>query len=372
VPARPRGLRVGGRDEVGLGEGEDARQAREPGVVELELALDDGPVVLGIGPVDRGEVQDVDEELRPLHVGQEVVPEARALRGALDDPRDVGEDELAVGALERPEDGLQRREGVVGHLRHRAGHDGDQRGLARVGQPDEPHVGQELEPQVQPLLVAGEPALGEARRLARGGLELRVAAAARAAAGHDDPLAGADEVVDRAVRGADLGARRDGHEQRLAVGAVALGALAVAPAAGLVVRPALEGLQVAQVVVADQHDVAAAAAVAAVGPAAGDVGLPPEGVHAVAARAGLHEDARLVVEHWRSSQAAGRPPRRVPGMESRVFLITGASTGIGAATARAAVARGIASSSPPARRTSSTRSPPSSAATSTPWRWPPT
>jgi hypothetical protein len=47
----------------------------------------------------------------------------------------------------------------------------------------------------------------------------------------------------------------------------------VAPAAGLVVRAPLEGLQVAQVVVADEHDVAAAAAVAAVRAARGDVGL---------------------------------------------------------------------------------------------------
>ena len=47
-----------------------------------------------------------------------------------------------------------------------------------------------------------------------------------------------------------------------------------------------------------------------------------------------------------------------------VFLITGASTGIGAATARhAAAGRATASCSPPARPTSSRRSPPSSAAT---------
>ena len=53
-----------------------------------------------------------------------------------------------------------------------------------------------------------------------------------------------------------------------AVGAVAQRALAVAAALGLVVRAALEGLQVAQRVVAEQHDVAAVAAVAAVGAAA--------------------------------------------------------------------------------------------------------
>jgi hypothetical protein len=63
-----------GRDEVGLGEREDPRQARQARVVELELALDDLPVGLGIRAVERGEVQDVDEQLRALDVRQEVVP----------------------------------------------------------------------------------------------------------------------------------------------------------------------------------------------------------------------------------------------------------------------------------------------------------
>ena len=71
-----------------------------------------------------------------------------------------------------------------------------------------------------------------------------------------------------------------------AVGAVAQRALAVAGALGLVVRAALEGLQVAQRVVADEHDVAAVAAVAAVGPAVRDVRLAAEAHAAVAAAAG--------------------------------------------------------------------------------------
>jgi NADP-dependent 3-hydroxy acid dehydrogenase YdfG len=98
------------------------------------------------------------------------------------------------------------------------------------------------------------------------------------------------------------------------------------------VRAALERLQVAQRVVAQQHDRSPAAAVAAVGPAVGHVRLPAEGQAAAATGPALHEYARLVVEHL---------PVRMPGMsDSRVFLITGASTGIGAATARHAVEAG--------------------------------
>ena len=72
---------------------------------------------------------------------------------------------------------------------------------------------------------------------------------------------------------------------------------AVAAALGAEVRAPAEALQVAQVVVAAQHDVAAAAAVAAVRPALGHVRLAPEREAAVAARAGADLDARAVVEH---------------------------------------------------------------------------
>ena len=124
-----------------------------------------------------------------------------------------------------------------------------------------------------------------------------VAAAAEAAAGDDDPLAGDGQVVGRAVLEAGLRAGRDADDQRLARRAVAERALPVARPLRLPVRLALEGLQVAQGAVAQQHDVAAAAAVAAVGPAPRDVGLTAEAEAAVSACPALHEDARLVGEH---------------------------------------------------------------------------
>jgi hypothetical protein len=61
----------------------------------------------------------------------------------------------------------------------------------------------------------------------------------------------------------------------------------MAAAARLEVRPAPEGLEVAQRVVADQHDVAAPAAVAAIRAALGHVRLAAEAETAVSAGAGL-------------------------------------------------------------------------------------
>jgi hypothetical protein len=126
----------------------------------------------------------------------------------------------------------------------------------------------------------------------------RVEPAAGAAAGDGDARAGDDEVVRVAgLLDRDLGAGRDAHDQLVAVGAVAQRALAVASAVGLVMGLALERLQVAVGVVAEQHDVAAVPAVAPVRAALGNVRLATERHAAVAAAARLDVDARLVVQH---------------------------------------------------------------------------
>ena len=109
--------------------------------------------------------------------------------------------------------------------------------LPAFGRPDEADVGEQLELQLDPALVAGQPALGEARRLARGGGEVLVAAPARAAAGDDRALPGRDEVVGGAVASRATcvpGGTPD--DEVVAVGAVALRALPVRAARRLVVR----------------------------------------------------------------------------------------------------------------------------------------
>jgi hypothetical protein len=63
------------------------------------------------------------------------------------------------------------------------------------------------------------------------------------------------------------------------------------------VVPRPEGRQVAQIRVREQHDVAAAAAVAAVGPSARDVLLAAEAQPAVASAPRADADAGAVVKH---------------------------------------------------------------------------
>ncbi len=79
----------------------------------------------------------------------------------------------------------------------------------------------------------------------------------------------------------------------------------VAPAPRLVVGPALERLQVAKRVVAEQHDGAPVPTVAPVRPALGHVRLPAEAHATVPAAARLDEDACLVVQHV-PEKVAGR------------------------------------------------------------------
>ena len=263
-----------------------------------QLVLDHGVVLERVGAVERGEIEHVHEQPGALDVSEEVVAEPRAGARALDQPGDVREHELALVGLQRAEHRLERREGVGGDLRLRAGHARQQRGLARVREADEPDVGEQLQMQLDRALLARQPALGQPRRLPDGGLEAGVPAPPGAAARERRRLARPHQVVARPVPAAHLRPGRDGDHERLAVRAMALRALAVPAALGAEVGAPPEALQVAQVVVAAQHHVAAAPAVAAVGPALGHVRLAAERQAAVAAGAGADFDPALSCSMW--------------------------------------------------------------------------
>ncbi len=132
-----------------------------------------------------------------------------------------------------------------------------------------------------------------------------VAAAAATAAGDDDLVVGRGEVVDElaGVFVVEEGADGDVEDGGVAGGAGHVGAEAVAAALGL---PLGVEAEVDEGVVGERgahEDVAAVAAVAAGGTAAGDELFAAEGHGAVAAVAGFDSDAGFVDEHrgWWSS-----------------------------------------------------------------------
>jgi NADP-dependent 3-hydroxy acid dehydrogenase YdfG len=134
--------------------------------------------------------------------------------------------------------------------------------------------------------------------------------------------------------------RRHRDLERLAVAPVAQRALAMAAPASLEVAAPAKALEIAQGVVAHEHDVATAAPVSPVRPTLGDVGLAPEAQAAVTAAARLDEDVRAILHEKMLTCPIPTSPSPAADMADPVLLITGASTGIGAASARHAAQAG--------------------------------
>ena len=95
-------LDVLGRKQVALREHDELGQPLEAGAVGRELAADDRVRRIGIGA--GAELEQMDQHPAALDVGEELVSEAGALGGALDQAGDVGEDELALAVVDRAED----------------------------------------------------------------------------------------------------------------------------------------------------------------------------------------------------------------------------------------------------------------------------
>ena len=175
--ARPRARTRAALEQVDLVQDDDLRPFVEARAVGGELAIDRVKALHG---VLFGRVDHVQEQPRALEMREELVTEAGAVRGALDEPRDVGDRELArVRAFDGSEHRLDRRERVVGDLRLRVRDAAEERRLARVREPGERGVDDELEAQREVGLVTWKPGLREAWRLPGRRREARVAAPAR-------------------------------------------------------------------------------------------------------------------------------------------------------------------------------------------------
>ena len=101
---------------------DDLRPRGERRVVERELAIDRLEVAQRrpFRPFAGAGVEQVDQQARPLEVAQEPIAEPGARVRALDEARDVGDDEAPlVGEADHAQVGDQRGERVVGDLRPR-------------------------------------------------------------------------------------------------------------------------------------------------------------------------------------------------------------------------------------------------------------
>ncbi len=309
-PERGPGLRRG--RQVDLVEGDQHRLVEETRIVRAKLLADDVVVPCR---VPRCAVDDVDEDPRPLDMAQEGMAESGAAARSLDEPGHVGDRRtpfVVLAEVHDPEVRLERGERIVRDLGRRGGDRGEDRRLARVGQPDEPDVGDESELEAEPALGARLTLLGMLRRLVGRGLEVRVAEAAATAAGDHRALADRDQVRHERAGLVVVDRRAGRHvEDQVVAGTTVPSRLRAAATRGRAeVVPMVEIAQGRLPGIDPKVDRSPATAVAAVGTAARNVRLLPEGRGPVTTIAGADPDLHAVEEHQRHSRTAHRPGRR--------------------------------------------------------------
>src|SRR5439155_835872 len=175
--ARRRLARLG---EIDLVQRDELRTQSQAAPVALELGVDGRDVLERIGSRC---VDHVNEKPRALDVPQELLAEAETAARPLDEPGDVGDDELAIVEPRDAQIRNERRERIVRDLRSSAGESREERGLSRIRQTGEADVGGELELEVNlPLLALAS--VGTAPRNVRLASERDDASAAVASPNH--------------------------------------------------------------------------------------------------------------------------------------------------------------------------------------------
>src|ERR1051325_7139919 len=312
--------------QVELVDGDQARALQQLGGERAHLRLHQ----LEVTPrVRRRSVDHVDESARALHVAQEALAESRPLGRALDEAWDVGDHhpaEAGFGDTQLWVEGCERVRRDFGLGR---GHGAQQRGLACIGRPDQPDVGDELEVERDLQLLA-----------LQAGLEVVGSASCRAlevdvAAGPDPTLCNHRRRRDSVEIGdqSAITIQRDGADWDLEpdVGAVAPG-LAAARAVGSVGRLPL----LASLVEAGAADICgrpedhppAAPPIPAARPAARYEWFAPEGSRAASTMTAPHGDAGGIYEpalRPRRSVCLARDRRGVVSARGVVRLDGGAT-----------------------------------------------
>ncbi len=231
-------------------------------------------------------------------MGEELVAEAAAFGGALDQARNVGDHEFLAVHAHDAEVRHQRGEGIVRDLRPGVRGGREEGRFAGVGQAQQARVGDELQPQPDRAVDAGLARIRAGGRAVGRALEAEVAPAAIAALREEHPLAHLGQVGDHRlfVLVDDLGADRHLQHDVVAGPAGALAAHAGLPRLGEEMLLVAEVDQRVQPVHGLGPDRATIAAVAPVGAAELDELLAPEADAAAPAPARADVDFAEVEE----------------------------------------------------------------------------
>ena len=168
----------------------DLLLARQFFTVFRQFRVDFFIVFDGVAAFDARYVDDVDEDLRPFDMAQEIVAQADAFTGAVDEAGNIGHDEAAViRQVDDTQNRVERREMVRSHFRLSCRHLAQDARLTDAGIAQKADVSQDFQFQAQPPFFPRFPPFGKGRRPVGTGAEMPVAAAAAAAFGDDGPLA---------------------------------------------------------------------------------------------------------------------------------------------------------------------------------------
>ena len=216
-------------------------------------------------------------------MAQELVTQALAFTRTLDEARYVGNDIGILTGTHHAQIGHERGKRVVGNLGTGGAHTRDERGLAHRGKAHERGIGHKLHLELDPVLLGRLTQLGKRGRAAHRRHKVGVAQTAGPTGRHDNALAIVHQVGNLEHRGlrlgielADYGAHGNFQNQVLAALAIATGALAVRAALGTEVMLKAVIDQRRQLSIGLDDDIAATAAVAAIGAALGNKCLAPK------------------------------------------------------------------------------------------------
>ena len=285
-----------GTVNVALVQRDQLRKRSEFFAVFLEFRVDFFEIFPRVAPLDAGNIDDVYEHARALDMAQEIVPQPRALRRALDEPGDIRRHKRFIVIFHNPQVGRKGGKMVVRDLRLCGADFRQECALAHVGEPNQSHVRNHLQFQNKGVNLRLFPLLREVGRVPPRSGKAHVALAAPAAAREQNLFAVRIHVAQNfaRLRVAHEGAEGHGKDDVLpALAETVVRAAPLAVARGELGSEAVIG-QIALVLVADDVHVAALAAVAAVRPAVGKPLEALKGVHSVAAVARLDGNFYLI------------------------------------------------------------------------------
>ena len=265
--------------------GDNLGALRKLGVEFHKFLVDFFKIFNRVAPLAARDVHHVHQHSAALDVAQKRVPEAYAVRGALDKSGNIRHHK----ALPRPhgnhaQNRRNRCEMIIADNGFCFAHNGNQRRFPDIREAQKSDVGNQLEFERNLPLLAGRTAFRETRGLARGGCKMPVPPAAFAALRGDKRLVrGHIRHHNTAFTFADNRAARHANYKVLPFFAVAARAAAVLPVFGFVFAFIAKIRQGRKIVVYLKHNIAAAPAVAAVRSAGRDIFFAVKRNRAVAA-----------------------------------------------------------------------------------------